>query len=347
MGVRSPFCHKEHPALCQVIWKRIFNEKKVKGGKREHDLETRKRIVLQILQKQMERDETVRTLVFANTPETCLAMEMMLKGEKIKCGPLHSAVGLPDRIEALKQFVKGDINVLVCTDLAARGLDLPVCRQIIQLEFAKNAIEYVHRVGRAARAGRKSRVYNLWGPYDKAVKEAVIEAPDMGLDGNLLERKGNRHRLTRIRRKMRKAENAYSDVRKMAREGKKRAPAQTLSKEEAERYKEISAEVAAKSKDKKLDAKAAIERIEASLSKLAEMDGGDADDDVQGDPEFSGFMLTGSTGGGEMSGGEITVDLDDVYVEEPRVIADEDDDDGDERSLWGDGDNDPAEAEED
>merc|ERR1719336_480698 len=131
------------------------------------------------------------------------------------------------------------------------------------------------------------------------------------------------------------------------RPSKKPAPAQTLSKEEVERYKEITAEVAAKKKDKTLDAKASLERVEAALSKLAETDTADATDDVEKDPEFAGFMLTGSSGGGEMSGGEIAVDLDDVYVEEPRVVADEDDDEGDERSMWGDGDDDPAEAGED
>merc|ERR1740121_943504 len=70
-------------------------------------------------------------------------------------------------------------------------------------------------------------------------------------------------------------------------------------------------------------------------------------DDIDSkDKSFEGIVLGGPGGGGVVSGGELAVD-DKVYVEEPRVVAEEeDDDDAEERSLWGDGDNDPAEANE-
>mmetsp|Transcript_28166 Transcript_28166/g.63782 ORF Transcript_28166/g.63782 Transcript_28166/m.63782 type:complete len:135 (-) Transcript_28166:77-481(-) len=121
----------------------------------------------------------------------------------------------------------------------------------------------------------------------------------------------------------------------------------SLSEKEVARYKEISSEVSAKKKDKKLDANASVARIEAAVSQIGppEEDGTDTNTN---DPEFVGFVLTGTSGGGEMSGGSIEVDMDDVYVEEPRVVAeDEEVEEEDERSLWGDGDNDPAQAEED
>merc|ERR1719215_1161521 len=62
------------------------------------------------------------------------------------------------------------------------------------------------------------------------------------------------------------------------------------------------------------------------------------------DSKFEGVVLGGPGGGGVVSGGELDVS-NDVYLEEPRVVADEDEkDDEEERSLWGDGDNDPADA---
>merc|ERR1712060_105507 len=108
-------------------------------------------------------------------------------------------------------------SILLCTDRDARGIDLPVCRHVIQLEFAKNAVDHLHRVGRAARAGRLSKATNLYGVGDVAVHDAVMKAPAMGLDGELLTRRGNRGRLRRTRKKQRKQEYAYGEVRKLAR----------------------------------------------------------------------------------------------------------------------------------
>merc|ERR1740121_3266303 len=67
-------------------------------------------------------------------------------------------------------------------------------------------------------------------------------------------------------------------------------------------------------------------------------------DDIDSkDKSFEGIVLGGPGGGGVVSGGELAVD-DKVHLEEPRVVAEEDDEDAEERSLWGDGDNDPADA---
>mmetsp|Transcript_35545 Transcript_35545/g.91388 ORF Transcript_35545/g.91388 Transcript_35545/m.91388 type:complete len:136 (-) Transcript_35545:65-472(-) len=121
----------------------------------------------------------------------------------------------------------------------------------------------------------------------------------------------------------------------------------TFSKEEQEKYKEIAASVKAKGKD--ADAKALAEKIQATLAACAKdtVEVPYTDDVPEKDAEFVGFTLGGHGGCGAMAGGELEADTDDIYMEEPRVIAEEEDEvDEEERSLWGDGDDEPgAEAE--
>eukprot|EP00414_Alexandrium_minutum_P004092 CAMPEP_0113822880 /NCGR_PEP_ID=MMETSP0328-20130328/2464_1 /TAXON_ID=39455 /ORGANISM="Alexandrium minutum" /LENGTH=135 /DNA_ID=CAMNT_0000790821 /DNA_START=81 /DNA_END=488 /DNA_ORIENTATION=+ /assembly_acc=CAM_ASM_000350 len=121
-----------------------------------------------------------------------------------------------------------------------------------------------------------------------------------------------------------------------------------FSAEEVAKYKEIAAAVSAKGKDKSADAKAAVAKIEAALASAAEEEkkglGGEADEINTSDADFVGIVLCAEV----VSGGELKVDVDDVYMEEPReVVEDEEEADEEERSLWGDGDDDPAEAGED
>merc|ERR1719476_1140439 len=116
-----------------------------------------------------------------------------------------------------------------------------------------------------------------------------------------------------------------------------------LSDDDKAKYKEIADAVSKKAGS--ADAKAALAKTEAAVAlvnqDLAQQSYDDAID-VK-DSAFAGVVLGGPGGGGVVSGGELEVDAN-VYIEEPRVVADEeDDDDAEERSLWGDGDNDPNE----
>merc|ERR1711948_108743 len=93
------------------------------------------------------------------------------------------------------------------------------------------------------------------------------------------------------------------------------------------------------------DAKAAAQKSAAAMALVAQDTSNVSyNDDLDSkDAKFEGIVLGGPGGGGVVSGGDLAVD-DKVYLEEPRVVAEEDDEDAEERSLWGDGDNDPADA---
>ena len=89
--------------------------------------------------------------------EDALCLAEILREEGITCGELHKQVSLSDREAALSAFKLGKLSVLVCTDYAARGLDLPFVRHVVQAQFASNVVQHLHRIGRASRAGRPGR----------------------------------------------------------------------------------------------------------------------------------------------------------------------------------------------
>jgi hypothetical protein len=118
----------------------------------------------------------------------------------------------------------------------------------------------------------------------------------------------------------------------------------TLSAEEVAKYKAINATVAGLGK--KADAKKAAARIEAACAQAAkdsaEAYSAEADAINVKDAAYVGIVLGGYCSGGAMVDGELQVHLADVVTEEPRVVAAEDEEADDERSLWGDGDEDPS-----
>lgn len=80
--------------------------------------------------------------------------------------PIHGQMSQPKRLGALNKFKAGERNILVATDVASRGLDIPSVDVIINYDVPQNSKDYIHRVGRTARAGRSGRSVTLATQYD-------------------------------------------------------------------------------------------------------------------------------------------------------------------------------------
>jgi superfamily II DNA/RNA helicase len=126
-----------------------------------------------ILQKLLNETGNGGTLIFTNTREQCdkLAAELSELG--------HFSVvyrGEMDKVERrnnLKNFREGKVSVLISTDLAARGLDVDHVNRVINYHLPKQIDNYLHRVGRTARAGRKGTVYNLVTERDEPLIQTL------------------------------------------------------------------------------------------------------------------------------------------------------------------------------
>lgn len=113
-------------------------------------------------------EEAERILIFMNDgPELDFLVDK-LNYHKIHTYSLHSIVSKEERQKAMEEFRRGKIKILVSSDLAARGLDIPNITHIINMDFPAEPHEYIHRAGRTARGNRQGQCYSIVNPRELA-----------------------------------------------------------------------------------------------------------------------------------------------------------------------------------
>lgn len=147
--------------------------------------------------KKSDTDSNALTIVFCNTVASARAAEHALTEAGLSCFSYHGELNSLARRESLKQFRAAGQSeedqenaILVCTDLAARGLDVPEVDHVVMFDFPLNALDYLHRAGRTARgvAGERKgngRVTALVAKRDRVLATAIENAVQRGdpLDG--------------------------------------------------------------------------------------------------------------------------------------------------------------------
>ncbi|REL36048.1 DEAD/DEAH box helicase [Thalassotalea euphylliae] len=108
-----------------------------------------------------------QVMVFAGTRESANQLAKELKLDGIKAALCHGEKSQGARNKALEQFVAGEVRVLVATDVAARGLDIPNLPYVVNFHLPFLAEDYVHRVGRTGRAGKSGTAISLVSPKDE------------------------------------------------------------------------------------------------------------------------------------------------------------------------------------
>ncbi|MEY4270027.1 MAG: hypothetical protein RLZZ58_1243 [Pseudomonadota bacterium] len=113
------------------------------------------------------RDEDVSTaIVFCNRKTTVRDLAKALKQAGFKAGEIHGDMEQPQRLAELDRFKAGTINVLVASDVAARGLDVKGVSHVFNYDAPWHPDDYIHRIGRTGRAGAKGRAFTLVAPSD-------------------------------------------------------------------------------------------------------------------------------------------------------------------------------------
>lgn len=113
------------------------------------------------------------TMVFTRTCESTRRIALILRNLGLEAIPISGQMSQPKRIGALNKFKAGERNILICTDVASRGLDIPSVDMVINYDIPTNSKDYIHRVGRTARAGRSGLAVSLVTQYDVELYQRI------------------------------------------------------------------------------------------------------------------------------------------------------------------------------
>lgn len=114
-------------------------------------------------------------MIFTDTCKNCQLLSMTLNDIGFKNAALHAMIKQKYRLAALSQFKSNHIKILIATDVAARGLDIPLVELVINHNVPNVPKEYIHRVGRTARAGKGGMAITLITPHDIKLLHAIEE----------------------------------------------------------------------------------------------------------------------------------------------------------------------------
>jgi ATP-dependent RNA helicase DeaD len=114
----------------------------------------------------LEQESSDLVMIFCNTRKTTDFVVENLKNQGIKSTAIHGGLTQNKRLNTIKRFNDGSVNILVCTDVAARGLHIDNVSHVYNYELPNDSKEYIHRIGRTARAGEDGQVINLLCDYD-------------------------------------------------------------------------------------------------------------------------------------------------------------------------------------
>eukprot|EP00742_Colponemidia_sp_Colp-10_P017311 GILJ01019905.1.p1 GENE.GILJ01019905.1~~GILJ01019905.1.p1 ORF type:complete len:905 (+),score=221.48 GILJ01019905.1:146-2716(+) len=112
------------------------------------------------------RDCGPQCLVFVESKHHVDLFEKLLEAYVISCSAIHGQMDQEARRTSVKRFAKRKVSVMVVTDVAARGLDIPLLDNVINFSFPFNPKLFIHRVGRVARAGRTGAAYSIMTTED-------------------------------------------------------------------------------------------------------------------------------------------------------------------------------------
>ncbi|MBI1214864.1 MAG: DEAD/DEAH box helicase [Alphaproteobacteria bacterium] len=138
--------------------------------------------------KLYKKEDVKNAFIFCNRKRDINDVCRFMKGKGIKAAPLHGDMDQSERTKTLGSFKAGEIDILVCSDVAARGLDVPAMSHVFNWDVPNHPEDYVHRIGRTGRAGATGRAFTLTVPNDAKVLGIIqkligkqIEMLDLGL----------------------------------------------------------------------------------------------------------------------------------------------------------------------
>src|SRR4030095_2921033 len=125
------------------------------------------------LRRLIKSQEIKNALVFCNRKRDVAILQTSLKKHGFNAGALHGDMSQPARMETLEKFKQGEIQILVASDVAARGLDIVDMSHVFNFDVPYSPEDYVHRIGRTGRAGKTGHSFTLAEPAEGGLVGAI------------------------------------------------------------------------------------------------------------------------------------------------------------------------------
>jgi superfamily II DNA/RNA helicase len=139
------------------------------------------------LRRLVRENSLKNAIVFCNRKRDVDVVARSLKKHGFSVAPLHGDLDQSVRTKTLDSFRNGEIQLLVASDVAARGLDIPAVSHIFNFDVPFHADDYVHRVGRTGRAGREGHAFMLATPRDAKLVDAIEKLTGIRLERRKIE----------------------------------------------------------------------------------------------------------------------------------------------------------------
>lgn len=174
----------------------------------KHKLELLKKIIT---------DQAERSIVFLKTRERLAELRTELEKAQIPCAWIQGEMPQDRRNNAIARFKDGTVNVLLATDVAARGIDLPDVSHVINYDMPRSADVYLHRIGRTARAGKKGNAISIVEAHDQPMLDRVARYVKEDIKERFIKEMRPKHKKPVFKKKKK------DDKKKVATKGKKKA----------------------------------------------------------------------------------------------------------------------------
>lgn len=169
------------PEIKKLTEKFLSNPKEVTVAAAASPAETVEQFLVKVHYKEknntldtlLKQEEVQNAFVFCNRKRDVDDVAKWLKAKGYKAEGMHGDMAQVKRTETLKRFKEEDIKVLVCSDVAARGIDVKNVSHVFNYDVPMTADDYVHRIGRTGRAGQSGRAWMLSTDRDEKFLDAI------------------------------------------------------------------------------------------------------------------------------------------------------------------------------
>ncbi len=142
-----------------------------KPSRRDREASEKRKVLRAIIDA--EGEACTNAIIFCNRKVDVDIVAKSLKKYGYDAAAIHGDLDQSQRTRTLDGFRAGDLRLLVASDVAARGLDIPAVSHVFNFDVPSHAEDYVHRIGRTGRAGRDGKAFTIVGPRDDKYLDAV------------------------------------------------------------------------------------------------------------------------------------------------------------------------------